>query len=778
MSRRLVIALLLVCLAGCAHVGGAPESAPTTVLRELADRYWQNLLQHDLELKLRHGIPIEALPDPSFEFAQRQADFAGSLLRRLDQIEEEALSHEDWLTWATLDSTLRDQVAELPCFWYSSPATPYSTPIYSVHRAFTTHRFANAADLARYRRLLEQYPAFIDRIAAVVEQQQNRGIYLPDAEIDLVVPMLAALRKPAAESVLWVSDERLVQIDPAATDALRGDVETAVNARINPAIERLVNVFSDAYRAKAPAAVGMANQPGGTECYRQFVRSRTTLDLTPEEVHRIGLSEVEKIRGQMAEVRGRLGFRGSHAEFHQMLRNDPGFYAKTPEEVGRRLTEPIRKVEPSIPQLFGPRPRAPYDVQRLDPAREAGMTFGYYQTPTATDPVGHYYYNGSKLSERNLIFATALMLHELVPGHHFQIALQSENTSLPRFRRETFHTAFVEGWGEYGSALGFELGVYDDPYDHYGRLLMDLMLSVRLVVDTGMNHLGWSRERAMEYMRENLLLSETEIATETLRYSVDIPAQALAYKIGSRKIAELRQRAEQALGPRFDVQAFHDAVLGSGSMPLSILERHIDHFIRQQRASPPPLRPEPAEDPGGEQAVNQSVERLLHRQAPGAVVPDRALPECHRISEECGGAGEPEDLQVLRPGRQRASGDVRGEDRDHHAVDEPERQALGHRKGPVRQHGHHHHRPLLELLGEFRSLHLRHACRARHHVVPGRDRERPQRIHHLVLIRNGGKVFLVPQREHVNDRAGDEHQDRREEDGEPERGQGRHDNLL
>jgi uncharacterized protein (DUF885 family) len=226
-------------------------------------------------------------------------------------------------------------------------------------------------------------------------------------------------------------------------------------------------------------------------------------------------------------------------------------------------------------------PKASYDVQRLDPHLEGSMTFGFYRPPTATDPIGHYYYNGSKLNERNLLFAAGLMCHELIPGHHFQIARQEENDSLPPFRREAFQTAFVEGWGEYAANLGFEMGVYNDPYDHYGRLLMDSMIASRLVVDTGMNALGWSRERASQFLRENTILSDAEIATETLRYAVDIPAQALAYKIGSKQMLALRRRARERLGPKFDIRQFHEWLIGSGSMPLGVLEQHIDDQVKK-----------------------------------------------------------------------------------------------------------------------------------------------------------------------------------------------------
>jgi len=211
------------------------------------------------------------------------------------------------------------------------------------------------------------------------------------------------------------------------------------------------------------------------------------------------------------------------------------------------------------------------------------MTFGYYDMPTAEEPTGRYRFNGSTLSERPLISAAALIYHELVPGHHFQLNLQRENETIPAFRRLGSQTAFVEGWGEYASDLAGEMGLYSDPYDEYGRLGMDMFLSTRLVVDTGMNLMGWPRQKAIDYMLDHDLESATQITSETLRYSADRPAQALAYKMGSNKIRELRQRAEKALGPKFDIRRFHDAVLGSGSMPLSVLEKHIDWWIGEEK---------------------------------------------------------------------------------------------------------------------------------------------------------------------------------------------------
>jgi uncharacterized protein (DUF885 family) len=244
-----------------------------------------------------------------------------------------------------------------------------------------------------------------------------------------------------------------------------------------------------------------------------------------------------------------------------------------------------------VDAYFARRPKAPYGVKRLDAEREPALTFGIYEPPSPTEPRGLYRYNGSRLEERSLITAGPLAYHELVPGHHFQIALQDENQALPRFRRELWDTAYTEGWGDYAAHLAEEMGMYEDPYDLYGRLAMDMFISVRLVVDTGMNALGWPRSKAVAYMREHLTESDTQIATESLRYSVDIPGQALAYKMGSRGLVELRRRAESALGARFDVRRFHDCVLGSGSLPLETLGRKVDAFIAREKSRPPASPP-------------------------------------------------------------------------------------------------------------------------------------------------------------------------------------------
>lgn len=559
-------------LSACATM--QPETSSAR-LEQIADDYWQRALEQSAFLQIKFDVPTRHLPDLSYAQAERDAQFARSLLRRLEAIDPAALNDDERITLAILRWESQQTVDDLRYFWFRFPVTPYAFQGIGLTEIFTLKRLSGAERL----RLLGEVPRVVDQLIRVLHEEKQRGILLPKPEIVLVRETIGGfIRDPEKSRFLG---------DGGGTPEANA-IRDAIANQVNPALQRLVDVFSTDYEQRAPAEVGLSQYPGGAEAYQHFVRAQTTVDLTPQQIHDLGLREVERINGEMQQVRDALGFKGTKAEFQQFLKSDPRFFAKTPEEVGERLMSYLHKIEPQVPAFFARTPKAAYDVKRLNPALEGSITFGYYQPPTATDPVGHYYYNGSKLNERNLLFAPALIAHELVPGHHFQIARQEENDQLPLFRRESFNTAFVEGWGEYAAALGNDMGTYADPYDRYGRLTMDMMLSVRLVVDTGMNALLWSRERAAGFMRENTLLSDTEIATETLRYAVDIPAQALAYKIGSLKMMELRQKAQQQLGPRFDIKEFHEWIIGSGSMPLPILEQHVEARFSLSRAR---LRP-------------------------------------------------------------------------------------------------------------------------------------------------------------------------------------------
>jgi uncharacterized protein (DUF885 family) len=548
---RFVAAALALAVAGCATTPNAPLE-----LKSIADDVWARQLERDPAARARLGMPVEQMPDPSYQRAADDAAFARRTLERLNRIDPKQLGENDRLTFAILKWREQMAIDGLQHFWLRSPVTPYN----SAARA-TALIFKQKDLRGDYLKLLDGYARYIDALTAVVREQQRRGILLPKAEVPMVRGMFAAMRR-----------------DPESSPFFRDvpGAREAISNRVNAALDRLVAVLGPEYDAAAPSAVGIGQYPGGAAAYRYLIRLETSFDLSPEEIHQLGLSEVARLEKELDAVRIAVGFQGSLAEFHQFLKTDKRFFEPSPEAIHARLARHVAKIEPHIDAYFAQKPAAPYGVARLDPSLEGAMTFGYYKRPEPDDPRGLYYFNGSKPDQRNLLFGLALMAHELVPGHHFQIARQEESASLHPLRRENFDTAFVEGWGEYSAALGLDMGIYDDPYDRAGRLMMDMMLSSRLVVDTGMNALGWTREQAMQYLREHSMMSETEIATETLRYSADIPAQALAYKIGSLRMIALRKRAQERLGPRFDIRQFHEWILANGSMPLQVLEQHVE----------------------------------------------------------------------------------------------------------------------------------------------------------------------------------------------------------
>ena len=563
------------------HVVASTNSLHSQALARIADQYWQHLLEEDVFERMRFGLPIHDLPEISESKTKSNVAFAQHLLAELRKIDTPSLTHDETITRELVAWQCGSTIDRARFYWLQSSITPYASSISIVHQVFTTYRFTKPSDLSSYTDLLEKYPSYAHSIQHHLQGQFERGIIVPLPELTVVKPFLSSFIRAPQKSLFYVDSSRLQGVDGAAATSFQEHLIKIIRERINPSLQALVDYVNGEYSKKAPETVGLSQYPGGNEFYRYLVKQTTTLDLTPEEIHQIGLDAVAQLEAQMAQLRQAWGFKRGTQEFHHFLKNNPQFLAKTPEEVQDRLMAYVNRVRPRVNEFFRKIPKAPYGVKRLDPALEGGQTFGYYQQPTSGVPVGYYYFNGSSLNERPMVSAGAIILHELIPGHHFQINLEAENESLPMFRRELYYPAYGEGWGQYSAFLGIEMGAYPGPYDLYGELALDMFVSTRLVVDTGINYLGWTRARAIEYMREHLLESDTQIASETLRYSADIPAQALAYKIGVQKMLRLREKSQKALGDKFDIREFHGWILGEGSMPLSILDQHVDWSIAQ-----------------------------------------------------------------------------------------------------------------------------------------------------------------------------------------------------
>jgi uncharacterized protein (DUF885 family) len=366
---------------------------------------------------------------------------------------------------------------------------------------------------------------------------------------------------------------------PAADRARLGTAgRTAIERSVIPAYARFQQFFEHEYRPRARTSIAASELPGGRAYYADLVRYFTTLpDATPEQVHQIGLAEVARIRSEMESIVRDVEFKGSFAEFLTFLRTDPQFYAKSADQLLREAAWIAKEIDGRLPSYFGKLPRTPFTVKPVPAQLAPNYTAGRYN-PGATGAAGEYWVNTYALDKRPLYALPALTLHEAAPGHHLQGALARELTNVPRFRLNFYPHAFGEGWGLYSEKLGEELGIYHTPYQRFGRLTYEMWRACRLVVDTGMHSQGWTRQQALDFLTTNTALSTHEIRTEVDRY-IAWPGQALAYKIGELKILELRARAEAALGPRFDIRAFHDAVLDSGGMTLPALERRIDSFI-------------------------------------------------------------------------------------------------------------------------------------------------------------------------------------------------------
>jgi uncharacterized protein (DUF885 family) len=521
----------------------------------------------------------------SLAATQEESRWSAQFLDRVRAITPDSLSHQDWITWSLLQWEAELGAARSEFFWHEVPIAPYTSPLRNVTAGFNSARLGTADERARYLDGLHQLAVLAAQIEAKLRGQAARGIVLPVPQIEAVVPFIRSFA--ARASPFAVTPARLEAVATDARKEFGAAVQSVIQEGVGPAFERLAAYIEGPYRSRAPTEVGAGRYPGGDKYYRFLIRAHTGLELTPQQIHDIGLQEVARLEQELDATRKQAGFTGSLAEFRVFLKSDRRFFPTRPEQMGEALMAAAARIEPLLSKWFIERPKAPYGSRRLALALEPVMTYGYYQVPTKEDPSGYYLFNGSKLEDRSMLNAAALSYHELVPGHHFQLALSLENERLSPFRRGAMYTAFTEGWGEYASDLAGEMGMYADPYDRAGRLAMDLFLSTRLVVDTGMNALGWTRERAMQFMRDHTLESETQIATETLRYSTDMPGQALAYKLGSRSIRQLRERMRAKLGSSFDVRRFHQAVLGHGGMPLAVLEKHVERVLEQETRKGP-----------------------------------------------------------------------------------------------------------------------------------------------------------------------------------------------
>ena len=445
--------------------------------------------------------------------------------------------------------------------------------------------FKTVADYDAWLRRASRVPVVFDQAIANMREGIAKGIVQPVVLMEKVLPQLdqhIVARGP--DSALWGP---IASFPPTFTAAdkqrLTAEYTALIEKTLVPAHRKLRAFIADEYLPRCRDTVGLGALPGGPAWYAYRVRSSTTTDLGPEQIHQIGLTEVARIRGEMQAVMKQVGFEGTLEAFFASLKANPAMYFKSEDELLRAYRDFRRTVEPLLPRLFEVRPKADFEIRPVEPFRAASASSGQYQAPSEDGSrLGIFYVNTFDLKARPRWSLESLYLHEATPGHHFQIALQRELEELPRFRRFSGETAYNEGWGLYAESIGKELGVFTDPIMHFGALDAELWRAIRLVADTGIHAKGWTREQVLDFMYASSPVEPTRAIAEAERFMA-VPGQALAYKIGQLKIRELRVRAEKALGAGFDVRAFHTEVLKDGSIPLSILETKVDSWIAARK---------------------------------------------------------------------------------------------------------------------------------------------------------------------------------------------------
>ncbi len=581
MKRSTTRAMLIAGLALVSLLAGQASLARSATAQQSADARFEAIWKAEYAWRQKQQAPGEdapsgagrVLPDlsPAAQ-AERLARWQ-AVTRALGTIEQDQLSPANRINFAVYKEQI-DALRDAQAFRdYEKPFNA-DTSFWGDLIDAARNPVRDAQGAQDYLRLLADLPRYYDQQIGNMRAGLKRGFSAPRVTLagrDTAIAQVAAAQK-AEDSAFWQPLVELPSSIPAAEqDALRQRARALIEAGVTPAHARLLAFMRGEYSRHARSTLAAYDLPDGKAYYRSKIREFVTLDRSPEDIHQIGLAEIARIRGRMADVMREVKFQGDLKEFLTFLRTDPQFYPRKPEDLLYRAAWIAKQFDGKASQYFGRLPRSRFAIKPV-PDDIAPFYTGGRGGP------GIYLINTWNLSSRPYYSQVALTLHESAPGHAFQMPLAMENKDLPAFRRDTYLSAYGEGWALYCEALGEEMGMYETPYDRFGMLSYQAWRAARLVVDTGIHAMGWSRQQAQDYMRDNTALSDHEIATEVDRY-ISWPGQALSYYMGQLAIVDARRKAERALGPKFDIRAFHDAVLALGGVPLPVIDQRIDQLI-------------------------------------------------------------------------------------------------------------------------------------------------------------------------------------------------------
>ena len=569
MKRLTYIFFCLVLSIGCSSITEDQLS-----LQECIDQY-----------EAYDSYDTEAFPlgDHTEERYQADYDFYGTLLEKMEGIAEANLTSEDRISLKLLKFLVEDHRASFEFKTHLNPLLSdsgfHNSLVYRV-RPLTSKKQSIA-----YLKMLQAIPMFVDQNLILLKRGLESGVSQPLIIFEGYESSYDKHITEIVENNFYFSPFKNLpdQFSAEEKDSLLSVAHATIQKDVIPSFQKIKSFFETEYYPQTRKAIGVSQTPNGAAFYKDRIAYYTTLDMTAEEVHQLGLKEVAKIKNGMEAIIKEVEFQGSFEDFFAFLRSDKQFYAQSGDELLMRARDIAKRLDEQLPKFFKTLPRTPYGVAAVPDAIAPKYTGGRYipTRPNSTNP-GYYWVNTYNLPSRPLYVLPALTAHEAVPGHHLQMALNSElSTEIPSFRRSLYLSAYGEGWGLYTEALAGEMGIYTTPYERFGQLTYSMWRACRLVVDTGIHAFGWSKEQAVEFMTANTALSFHEINTEVDRY-ISWPGQALAYKVGELKITELRQKTENALGDQFDIREFHNIILQKGTLTLPLMEEEVAAYIKQE----------------------------------------------------------------------------------------------------------------------------------------------------------------------------------------------------